>query len=38
LPNLGCSFFDPSCAHGSYFKVANVAVNRDIFARNINAV
>jgi hypothetical protein len=38
MPNLGCSFFDPSCAHGSYFQVANVAVNRDIFARNINAV
>ena len=38
LPNLGCSFFDPTCAHGSYFQAANVAVNRDIFARNINAV
>ena len=38
LPNLGCGSFDASCAHGSYFQVANVAVNRDIFARNINTV
>jgi hypothetical protein len=36
LPNLGCGFFDAGCAHGSYFKVDNVRVNRDIFARNIN--
>jgi hypothetical protein len=27
----------PSCAHGSYFNVDNTAVNRDIFARYIQA-
>jgi hypothetical protein len=37
LPNLGCGFFDAGCAHGSYFTVPNVQVNRDIFARNINS-
>jgi len=37
LPNMGCGFLDASCAHSSYFQVDNVAVNRDIFARNINA-
>ena len=36
LPNLGCGFLDATCAHGSYFKIENVQVNRDIFARNIN--
>jgi metacaspase-1 len=37
LPNLGCFFFDAPCAHSSYFKSDNILVNRDIFARNINA-
>lgn len=37
LPNMGCGRFDASCAHSSYFKPDNVRVNRDIFARNINA-
>jgi hypothetical protein len=37
LPNMGCGFFDAGCAHGSYFQAANVQVNRDIFARNINS-
>jgi hypothetical protein len=36
LPNLGCGFVDAVCAHSSYFKVENLQVNRDIFARNIN--
>ena len=27
---------NPSCAHGSYFKNGNAAVNRDIFAKFIN--
>jgi hypothetical protein len=37
LPPVGCSAFipNPSCAHGSYFRPANVAVNRDIFAGHI---
>jgi hypothetical protein len=38
LDNMGCGFLAPSCAHGSYFQSGNAAVNRDIFARNINAV
>jgi hypothetical protein len=37
LANLGCGLLDASCAHGSYFKSDNVAVNRDIFARFIDA-
>lgn len=37
LDNLGCGRFDASCAHGSYFKAANLAVNRDLFAGVINA-
>jgi len=37
LPSMGCGRFDASCAHSSYFKLDNVRVNRDIFARNINA-
>ena len=37
LPNMGCGFFDAGFAHGSYFQAANVQVNRDIFARNINS-
>ncbi len=44
FPNLdpvGCSSFlgiiNPSCAHGSYFKRDNLAVNRDIFAHFIDA-
>ena len=36
LNNFGCGFFDLSCAHGSYFKAANVPVNRDIFGLLIN--
>jgi hypothetical protein len=37
LPPVGCSAFipDPVCAHGSYFRPANVTVNRDIFGRYI---
>ena len=36
LPNLGCGRLDAACAHGSYFKEDNVAVNRDIFAAFID--
>jgi metacaspase-1 len=36
LANLGCGIFDASCAHGSYFKPDNDAVNRDIFANFID--
>lgn len=36
LDNLGCGRFDAVCAHGSYFKPDNVAVNRDIFAAFID--
>jgi len=36
LDNLGCGRFDAVCAHGSYFKSDNVAVNRDIFAAFID--
>lgn len=36
LPNLGCLPLDLVCAHGSYFKPENAAVNRDIFAQFIN--
>jgi hypothetical protein len=36
LPNLGCGILDASCAHGSYFKAGNDAVNRDVFAAFIN--
>jgi len=34
LSPFGCSSWlpNPSCAHGSYFRTGNVAVNRDIFA------
>lgn len=32
LSNMGCGWFDASCAHGSYFLASNVIVNRDIFA------
>ncbi|MFO0906424.1 MAG: hypothetical protein U0939_25690 [Pirellulales bacterium] len=39
LAPVGCAglgfLVNPQCAHGSYFRPANVAVNRDIFARNI---
>ena len=39
LDPVGCFglgiLVNPQCAHGSYFRPANVAVNRDIFARNI---
>jgi pimeloyl-ACP methyl ester carboxylesterase len=31
----GCSLFNPGCAHSSYFRADNLAVNRDIFARLI---
>lgn len=37
LSNMGCGFLNAKCAHGSYFKEGNVAVNRDVLARNINA-
>ena len=36
LPNLGCAWLDAACAHGSYFKPDNVAVNRDVFAAFID--
>lgn len=40
LRPYGCPSFlgivNPVCAHDSYFKAGNVAVNRDIFARFIN--
>ncbi len=40
LVPVGCSsllgFVSPACAHGSYFNSANVAVNRDIFARFVD--
>ena len=36
LRPVACGFFDLGCAHGSYFNAANLAVNRDIFARFIN--
>ena len=39
LPPFGCADFlgwvSPSCAHGSYFTTGNTAVNRDIFAAEI---
>lgn len=41
LDPVGCGSFlglvNPACAHGSYFVDANLVVNRDIFARFINA-
>jgi hypothetical protein len=36
LSNMGCGWFDASCAHGSYFKANNEIVNRAIFAAYIN--
>lgn len=40
LDPVGCRSFlglvNPECAHGSYFVAANIAVNRDVFARFIN--
>jgi len=33
---LGITWFNPSCAHSSYFDRENRAVNRDIFARFLN--
>ena len=39
LAPVGCSSIipNPACAHSSYFEVQNVAVNRDIFGRYIEA-
>jgi hypothetical protein len=39
LPPIGCSAIipNPVCAHGSYFRPANVLVNRDIFGKQISA-
>jgi hypothetical protein len=31
-------FVSPICAHSSYFVDANVAVNRDLFARYITSL
>ncbi len=36
LANMGCGLLEASCAHGSYFKPENAAVNRDIFGNFIN--
>jgi len=38
LDPVGCGFFltNPACPHSSYFKAANTAVNREIFARYMN--
>jgi hypothetical protein len=40
LQPIGCAdvlgLVDPVCAHGSYFNAANLAVNRDIFAKFID--
>jgi len=37
LPPVGCSAFipNPPCAHGSYFRPANLTVNRGIFGKHI---
>lgn len=36
LPPVDCPFpVTPTCAHGSYFKMGNLQVNRDIFGRYI---
>jgi hypothetical protein len=39
LPPVGCSRLlpSPACAHGSYFNPDNLPVNRDLFAKRINA-
>jgi hypothetical protein len=41
LEAVGCPAFlgivNPSCAHGSYFNAANLAVNRDIFGAEIES-
>jgi hypothetical protein len=34
---VGCGLIDLGCAHESYFNANNLPVNRDIFARFINA-
>jgi len=40
LDPFGCGSFlwlvDPQCAHGSYFRIGNLAVNRGVFGRFID--